>query len=58
MIVAKFDDRLTSEVPESSRRSDHIWANEDMIDKPIEVPSSDILFSFVFVVVVFFFFFF
>ena len=36
-IVTKFDDRLTSEVEESSRRSNHVQASEDMIKKLVEV---------------------
>ncbi|GMN58043.1 hypothetical protein TIFTF001_027132 [Ficus carica] len=36
-IVSKFDDRLTSEVAECSRHSDHVQASEDMIKKLVEV---------------------
>lgn len=32
----KFDDRLSSEVTESSRRSNHIEDSEDMINKLVE----------------------
>ncbi|GMN70443.1 hypothetical protein TIFTF001_039511 [Ficus carica] len=39
VIIAKFGDRLTSEVAESSRRSGHIRASEDMIEKLVEVVS-------------------
>ncbi|GMN57044.1 hypothetical protein TIFTF001_026143 [Ficus carica] len=38
-VVAKFDDHLTTEVAESSRRSDHIWASKDMINKLVDVVS-------------------
>ncbi|GMN44763.1 hypothetical protein TIFTF001_013966 [Ficus carica] len=36
VVVAKFDDRLTSEVAKSSQHSNHIRANEDMIDKLVD----------------------
>lgn len=45
VVVAKFDDRLTSEVAKSSRRCDNIRANKDMIDKLVNVLLS---FSFLF----------
>lgn len=36
-VVTKFNDHLTSDVAESSRRSDHIQASEDQINKLVEV---------------------
>lgn len=45
-VVTKFDDRLTSEVAESSRPSDHIRANEDMINKLVEYSFSCFFSSF------------
>ncbi|GMN61215.1 hypothetical protein TIFTF001_030305 [Ficus carica] len=38
-VIAKFDNRLTSKVAESSRRSDHIRASEDIIKKLVEIRS-------------------
>lgn len=49
VIIAKFDDHLTSEVAESSRRSDYIWASKDMIELLVEVPSPVTIFVFVFI---------
>lgn len=45
-VIAKFDDRLTSQVVESLKCSDYIQASKDMIGKLIEVPSSPTLFFF------------
>ncbi|GMN74427.1 hypothetical protein TIFTF001_055803 [Ficus carica] len=36
-VVTKFDDRLTSEVAESSQWSDHVQASQDTINKLVEV---------------------
>lgn len=43
-VIAKFDDRLTSQVAESLKCSDYIQASKDMIEKLIVVPSSPTLF--------------
>ena len=56
--VSKFDDKLTSEVTESSRRSDPIVAISDCVEKLIEVTNlgcSAIFSGYTFVVAKFFF---
>ena len=54
-VVAKFDDRLTSKVLESSKCSNHIQASKDMIEKLIEVLSmSTLFFIFNFIIILFF----
>ncbi|GMN28212.1 hypothetical protein TIFTF001_044211 [Ficus carica] len=48
VVVAKFDDRLTSKVAESFRHSNHIRASEDMIVKLVNVLLSSSFLYFVF----------